>query len=253
LNADNSWTWLTIVNEATRLVRARPEPPFQHIVVDEIQDLHPGTLAALLPTQHQAAQEAWPFFLFGAGLPSVPAVLAETRSYAERQFEYHSIGRLDTDESAEALTGPALLVGASYDDDALAVLVEATGGYPYFVQEYGAQTWRAAAGPDTITAEDAELGAGAGLEALDHGFFLARWERATKAEQRFMTAMADDDGAPSALPELVTRLGRNKQSDLSVARRDLIAKGLVYAPARGELAFTVPHMAGYIRRRTEGL
>jgi len=221
------------------------------IFVDEIQDLDPATLAALLTAQHQAAQETWPFFLFGAGLPSVPAVLAEIRSYSERQFEYHTIGRLDRRDAAEAFAGPALRAGARYAPEALDVLVDATGGYPYFIQEYGSQTWRTATGPDTITIEDAELGANAGLEALDHGFFLSRWERATKAEQRLMTAMAKDNGTPSVLPDLVTRLGKKKPSDLSVARRDLIAKGLIYAPTRGELAFTVPHMAGYIRRRPE--
>jgi hypothetical protein len=221
------------------------------VFVDEIQDLDSGTLAALLTAQHQAAQESWPFVLFGAGLPSVPAVLAEIRSYAERQFEYHAIGRLDDVDAAEAFTAPAQLAGATYAPDALAFLVDATGGYPYFIQEYGSQTWRAAAGPETITTEDAELGANAGLEALDHGFFLARWKRATKAEQRFMTAMADDAGAPSTIPDLVTRLGKNRQADLSVARRNLITKGLIYAPSRGELAFTVPHMPRYIQRHPD--
>lgn len=41
LRADGVWTWLTIADEAARLVGARPMPPFRHVVVDEIQDLHP--------------------------------------------------------------------------------------------------------------------------------------------------------------------------------------------------------------------
>lgn len=48
-----------------------------------------------------------------------------------------------------------------------------------------------------------------------------------------------------------TRLGKRKPSDLSVARDALIKKGLVFAPDRGVLQFTVPHMDRYIRRRTE--
>lgn len=100
-----------------------------------------------------------------------------------------------------------------------------------------------------ITGDDARLAADAGLDALDSGFFRARWERATKAEQRFMRAMAVDEDAPSTLTALVDRLDKRKPSDLPVARRDLIAKGLVDASARGELAFTVPHMASYIARR----
>ncbi|GCD19274.1 ATPase [Cellulomonas algicola] len=220
------------------------------VFADEIQDLDRETLAALLSTQHQAVQQGWPFYLFGAGLPSVPATLADVRPYAERQFEYHSIGQLSKAEAAEAYAGPAARSGARFDTDALSSLVDASAGYPYFVQEFGAHTWRAAAGPEVITVQDAILGRLSGGEALDSGFFLARWERATKSEQRLMQAMALDSG-PSAVQDLVSRLGKRKLQDLSVTRSALIAKGLLYAPARGELAFTVPHMATYIMRRDD--
>jgi hypothetical protein len=42
LRADHLWTFLTVADEAARLVAARPTPPFRHVVVDEIQDLHPA-------------------------------------------------------------------------------------------------------------------------------------------------------------------------------------------------------------------
>jgi len=42
LRADGLWTWLTLADEAARIVGARTEKPFRHIVVDEIQDLHPA-------------------------------------------------------------------------------------------------------------------------------------------------------------------------------------------------------------------
>ncbi|WP_448630733.1 ATP-binding protein [Cellulomonas soli] len=219
------------------------------VFVDEIQDLEPSTLTALLAVQHQASQQGWPFFVFGAGLPSIPAVLAEARSYAERQFEYRSIGRLGEADATAALVDPARTSGAEFTAEALELLVHASGGYPYFVQEFGHQAWQVAPGPTTITGDDARLARDAGTDALDAGFFRARWERATKAEQRVMRAMAVDADAPSQLTALVDRLDKRKPSDLSVARRDLIAKGLIYASARGELAFTVPHMASYITRR----
>ncbi|MFS0703290.1 ATP-binding protein [Cellulomonas sp. 179-A 9B4 NHS] len=219
------------------------------VFVDEIQDLESSTLTALLTVQHQAAQNRWPFYVFGAGLPSVPAVLSEARSYAERQFEYRHIDRLGHDDAAEAFVDPARSAGADFTPDALARLIELSGGYPYFIQEFGHQAWQLAPGPDIITDQDARLAAAAGIDALDAGFFRARWERATKAEQRVMRAMAADNDAPSLLTALVERLHKRKPSDLSVARRDLIAKGLIYASARAELAFTVPHMASYINRR----
>ncbi|MCC2593844.1 hypothetical protein LKO27_10550 [Tessaracoccus sp. OS52] len=45
---------------------------------------------------------------------------------------------------------------------------------------------------------------------------------------------------------MATYLGKNRTSDLSVARRELIGKGLVYPPERGLVAFTVPGMADFI-------
>ena len=44
------------------------------------------------------------------------------------------------------------------------------------------------------------------------------------------------------------RMGK-RPSDVSVARDQLIRKGLLYAPDRGTIAFTVPGMAEFVRRQ----
>jgi hypothetical protein len=41
-------------------------------------------------------------------------------------------------------------------------------------------------------------------------------------------------------------MGRSRTSDISVARNELIKKGLVYSPERGLLAFTVPGMHEFV-------
>ncbi len=48
-----------------------------------------------------------------------------------------------------------------------------------------------------------------------------------------------------AIADIAKRMGK-RVTDLSVARRDLISKGLLYAPERGMLAFTVPGMHAFI-------
>jgi hypothetical protein len=55
---------------------------------------------------------------------------------------------------------------------------------------------------------------------------------------------------PSAIADLVTVMGKRRVSDLSVARNEFINEGLVYAPARGLLTFTVPGISDFIRRQT---
>ena len=61
LRRDGLWTFLTVADEAARLVAARPSPPFRHVVVDEIQDLHPAQwrlLRAATPCTH-SSQLCW--------------------------------------------------------------------------------------------------------------------------------------------------------------------------------------------------
>ncbi len=51
------------------------------------------------------------------------------------------------------------------------------------------------------------------------------------------------------MSDLVVAMDKERISQLSPARSNLIAKGLVYAPDRGELAFTVPGMATFAARQ----
>jgi superfamily I DNA/RNA helicase len=64
LRRDGVWTFLTIADEAARLVAARETPPFRHVVVDEIQDLHPAQWRLL-----RAATPRRPDDLFLTGDP----------------------------------------------------------------------------------------------------------------------------------------------------------------------------------------
>lgn len=221
------------------------------LFIDEIQDLDLSMLTALLSAQHRAAQNDWPFYVFGAGLPVVPATLADARSYAERQFDYRHIDRLNHGEAKEALAGPAAASGAAFQPDALMRLLESAQGYPYFLQVYGDQVWQCSL-ESPIQLIDAETAIVLGTDELDRSLFASRWERATPKQKQFMAAMAEDAG-PSALSDLVVRMGKKKPSDLSVFRDELIKKGLVYSPDRGILDFTVPLMADFIRRHASEL
>ncbi|MHB1474208.1 MAG: hypothetical protein ACYCV4_11430 [Dermatophilaceae bacterium] len=51
------------------------------------------------------------------------------------------------------------------------------------------------------------------------------------------------------ISDLVTAMGKRRVSDLSVARKEVIKKGLLYAPERGQLAFTVPGMHTFIAQQ----
>lgn len=217
------------------------------LLVDEAQDLTTDELTAICSIAHNAGQRTWPLLIALAGLPSLPRVLAEAKSYSERLFTFSEIKHLDHDLAWEAITKPAEVEAVLWDDNAVRHIVAETSGYPYFLQQFGQETWNEAPGP-TITVEDARVGSARGRHALDVGFFRARWDRATRAEQAYLRAMAEDGDRNSSSGEVATRLNR-KASSLGPARASLISKGLIYAPEHGEVAFTVPGMADFIKRQ----
>jgi hypothetical protein len=218
------------------------------ILIDEAQDLDQAELVALCAIAHAAAQDDWRVLFAFAGLPSLPRVLAEAKSYAER-FNYEKIEELRGPVASEALTKPAAEEGVEWEDSAVALIVNESAGYPYFLQQFGQDTWNAATGPG-ITYDDARVGAANGRAALDSGFFRARWDRATRAEQNYLRAMAEDSDKGSSSGEIAARLGRSPAS-FGPIRANLIAKGLVYAPEHGVIAFTVPGMASFIKRQSK--
>lgn len=214
-----------------------------------MQDLDPELLSALLAVQHRAGQRGWPFYVIGAGLPSLPAALSASKSYAERLYNYRAIAALDEEASIAALSRPAEERGVRFDQQALSMIVTAAGGYPYFLQTYGQAVWDIAS-DRLITEADAADAIVAGTAELDMGFFPARWERATRSERDYLRAMSESGDAPVRSAVVAERMGV-LPSRLSPSRQSLIEKGIIYAPDRGLVAFTVPHMAQFVLRQRE--
>lgn len=221
------------------------------VVIDEMQELTSEQMSAVCRSCHRAGQSGLPWFVVGGGLPNLPTRLAEAESYAERLFDYRSVDRLADADAIVALEDPAAIHDVAWEADAEQFVLDESRGYPYFLQQFGKSVWDAAAGPDTITLEDATIGIAEGQQQLDVGFYSSRWERATRAERELLAAMAPDDGRPSRIADVTRRLGKADSRSLGPARANLINKGIVYAPEHGMIAYTVPGMADYVRRRTE--
>ena len=218
------------------------------VFIDEMQHLAEPELAAICQACHAANQQNLPFVVVGAGLSNLPRILADAVSYAERLFDYRIIGRLDEADAAEALVAPAQKGSVEWEPDAVDVVLAASGGYPYFIQQFGQTAWDAAA-TSPISTADANVGVQLGRAKLDNGFFRARWDRATRTEREFMAAMSVDGDAPSETGIVAKRL-RKAINSLGPARANLIAKGLVWAPDHGQIAFTVPGMSAFIERES---
>jgi hypothetical protein len=225
---------------------ARDEGVGAALLIDELHEVPPEQLSALIGAAHRVNQERLPVVVGGAGLPPVGRVLSEARSYSERLFSIRPVGALSPADTREAFEEPAAELGVAFEAAALDELVELSGGYPFFIQTYGMHVWDVA-DDSPIAPDDVDLARPRASRELVFSFFRPRYDRATPAERRYMHAMADIGDSPVSSAEVATRLGHDQPGRVSPQRDGLLTKGLIYAPDRGQLAFTVPHMEAYLR------
>lgn len=85
------------------------------ILVDEIQYLGQKELEALIMAMHKMQQKQLPLVLLAAGLPVLAGMAGESKSYAERLFNFADIGALSEADASKALRDPARNVGIDFD------------------------------------------------------------------------------------------------------------------------------------------
>jgi hypothetical protein len=216
------------------------------IAIDELQYLTTDELAALIVAIHRTTQLNLPVVLVGAGLPQLPGLTGDAKSYAERLFEFPVIGSLQQGEARDALAVPAADEGVDFSDDALDLIVEESHGFPYFLQEWGYHTWNQAAS-SPIEVEDVDAATAHVQERLDENFFRVRLDRLTPAEKTYLRAMAELGPGPHRSGDIATEIGVKVES-AAPRRNVLIRKGMIYSPAHGVTAFTVPLFDEFLRR-----
>ena len=208
------------------------------VFIDEVQYFTQKELGSLIMAMHRVQQLRLPLVLLGAGLPILPGLAGESKSYAERLFSFPDIGALSAEDAAKALRDPAAAASVRFEPAALDEIYRQTKGYPYFVQEWGYQVWNlATASP--ITRRVVVDATATVIRRLDQNSFRARFDRLTPSEKNFLRAMAALGRGAQRTGDIAARLGV-KVTSLGPVRSKLIKKGMIYSPAHGDLEFTVP-------------
>jgi hypothetical protein len=213
---------------------------------DEVQFLAKAELEALIGAVHRTVQRQLPITFAGAGLPQLPGLAGEAKSYAERLFRFPTIGELPPSEATEALVEPARAEGVQFDPGAIELILTYTEGYPYFIQEFGRAVWNTATAR-VITALDAEQAQALVEAELDDSFFRTRVQRSTPEELRYMRAMAELGPDAQKAADVAEVLHRSSDQ-VAPLRARLINKGLLYTPQYAYAKFTVPQFDRFMRR-----
>lgn len=216
------------------------------LFIDELQYVPRAQLASLIAALHGASQAQLPIAMLAAGLPQLLAQTGHAKSYAERLFEFAPVDRLNDGDARAALIVPASREGARFSPAAIAEILRRTSGYPYFLQEWGKHSWNTS-GASPIEIDDVQRATIEALAELDASFFRVRFDRLTPGQKRYMRAMAELGPGPHRSGEIADIL-KKKVTTLAPVRNLLIAKGMLYSPAHGDTAFTVPLFDGFMRR-----
>jgi hypothetical protein len=216
------------------------------LILDELQYLPEPELGALIMAVHKISQEQLPLLVLGAGLPQLAGNAGRAKSYAERLFLFQTVGALSESDTADALQQPARLGGAEFSAAAIAEIFAQTRGYPYFLQEWGYQTWNTASSPK-ISLDDVRVAGACSIASLDESFFRVRFDRLTPREQFYLRAMAEISGELQHTGDIAALLG-STSTNMAPLRASLIAKGMIFSPRYGETAFTVPLFNEFMKR-----
>lgn len=208
------------------------------VLIDEVQYFKQKELGALIMAMHKIQQRQLPVVLIGAGLPILPGLAGDSKSYAERLFGFPDVGALSEADAVKALQDPAVAEGIRFEPAALDSIFSLTKGYPYFLQEWGYQCWNQAQSTP-ITLDVVNHATPTVVSRLDENFFRVRFDRLTPSEKNFLRTMAELGSGAQRTGDIADKLGL-KVTSLGPVRAKLISKGMIFSPAHGDLAFTVP-------------
>ncbi len=216
-------------------------------LIDEVQFADEAEFRAVISALHRATQRSLPITMAAAGLPQIPRLTGEARSYAERLFDFPVIANLDPESATAALVEPARARSVDYNKVAVTSALDWTGGYPFYIQQLGKHAWNLAE-HSPITTAAIEAAIPVAQSALDSSIYQVRVQRATDTERQYMRAMAELGPGPYRSGNVALKVGKSTTA-LSQTRQRLLDKGLVYATEDyGHIDFTVPRFDEFMCR-----
>lgn len=220
------------------------------LTLDEVHAAHLDELREIAITAQHMRREGREFTFVAAGLPtSVSDLLSGDVLTFMRRAERQTMDSVSLDDVRDALRVPIEQHGRSIDPDALDYAAEATGGYPFLIQQVGYMAWRTTDGNITLSA--AAYAADEARRKVGRLVAAPAIQDLSPVDRSFLLAMAVDSG-PSRMADIITRLRVSKQY-ANTYRLRLLESLLVHQPDRGVVDFTLPMMREYLREEAAHL
>jgi broad-specificity NMP kinase len=229
---------------------------------DEAQNLadhaadrqHP--LSVLLDVFQSIQRKQIPFMLLLTGLPTLFPKLVEARTYSERMFHIIDVGKLDEADSRQAIIVPMQNAGFVFTDESVDLIVEASGGYPYFIQFICREAFDAVSQNIVGGEPPKSIELSTVIQKLDRDFFDGGWSKVAERQRDVLeiAAALDTSDAEFTVAEIAEKSkshdgGRISPSHVNQMLASLCKAGFVYRNRHGKYSFALPMLRRYIIRR----
>lgn len=241
--------WEAVRNRTERgLIFAYDEA--QNLSDHATQDQYPTSL--LLDVFQSIQKKGIPFMLILVGLPMLFPKLVEARTFAERMFRVVFLDRLAESDSEDAILKPIedSRCPITLDKQSVQLIIEISGGYPYFIQFICREMYDAfVQGQTSVPIKEI-------TRKLDSDFFAGRWARATDRQRELLTVIAKLDNADSefSVHEITEKSKQELDKPFSASHINqmlaaLTNAGLIYKNRHGKYSFAVPLLDRFILRQ----
>ena len=219
------------------------------ILVDEVQANTPE-MRSLAGTYQHLAGEGKDIAIAMAGLPgSVSHVLNDkVLTFLNRAQKVH-LGPLGTGEVRAYYAKVFDKMKKKISNQALDLAAEMTRGFPYLLQLLGYYLVELTDGGDGIDVSVVRQAFASALCDLDEDVFKTTLQPLSERDVDFLHAMAQEP-ATDKMSEIQSRMGVSEKY-VQVYRARLIEAGVIQPTHRGRVAFTLPYMGDYLRRKAE--
>ena len=226
------------------------------ITLDEIHKGVYDELEAVTTTLQHAVRERRQVAFAAAGLPGSMTALLQVEDEKDpspltflRRSVRVDLGSLSDADTARAFRDPIDATWA-ISDDALALAVVESHGYPYMVQLVGYHTWRHAdAGAPRLEVVDVQAGLDEALRDLRRQVLDEAMKPLSANDRRYLAAMAQDHDEVSSTREVAQRL-EVAPDYANKYRERLIDRALISGETRGVVEWAIPMLADYVRDLT---
>ena len=181
-------------------------------LLDEVQFADEVQYRSVITALHRATQKNMPITLVAAGLPQIPRLTGEARSYAERLFTFPVIASLSPTDATAALVEPARQLGVDYEPEAVELALAWTEGYPLLHPA----AWQARVEPRSGLTNHGHRRAGGDTRGAGHvGYEHLRGPYPAR-NPRGATVHARDGRTRSGAVQVRCRRGEARTQDLGV-------------------------------------